>query len=527
MSKKVGPFGISKRQYKLHYDLHSWTGIVAGLVIFVVCLSGSVAIVEHELATWEQPELRLEPASNPQPIGDLVALAMAEVDPRARAEPSPAPGEEGGEEAQRTDSRVFLELPSESHPTLSASFFEDGKWHYKHWDPANGEQIEVGESALSFHTGLHTHLQLPVIGRMLVGFAGLFLMISIISGVAAHPQLVREIFLLRWRPSLRMSFSDLHKQVGTWSLLFGGMLSFTGALLGLFTLFAPVMVLSAFGGDLDKAVEAFSGKSQEFVGETADMLPIGPLVEDFEAQHPGYEVSRLVLTHYGDQAAEITLDLAEAPQRTLDAPESHRLSLVTGETLYVQTFNGRGIGARLMSLTSLLHFGTFGGGFLKLLYFVSGLLLTLCVGSGLYLWLERRRRERADLRSFQILERLILGVCIGQVLATCVSIGAARVSGLQAATVFFAVWVGYVALLFAVPRLRFMVRAGGLASAAALGGIAAYDLVTADFWFVRSLPVDASLLVLAVLLAACFAFVPARKSTRVSSEPSRDLTRAA
>ena len=49
-----------------------------------------------------------------------------------------------------------------------------------------------------------------------MGLLGIVMLISLVSGVMAHPKVVKDLFLLRWRPSLRLTVSDLHEQVGVW-----------------------------------------------------------------------------------------------------------------------------------------------------------------------------------------------------------------------------------------------------------------------------------------------------------------------
>ena len=52
--------------------LHSWTGIITGLFVFVVCFSGTVALFYEELATWENPQLRSQFSEPPQVSNRLI-----------------------------------------------------------------------------------------------------------------------------------------------------------------------------------------------------------------------------------------------------------------------------------------------------------------------------------------------------------------------------------------------------------------------------------------------------------------------
>ena len=41
-----------------HLSLHAWAGILSGLAIFALTLSGTVAVFHHELEQWQEPVAR-------------------------------------------------------------------------------------------------------------------------------------------------------------------------------------------------------------------------------------------------------------------------------------------------------------------------------------------------------------------------------------------------------------------------------------------------------------------------------------
>ena len=52
-------FNMEKSRYLRIYDLHSWSGIVLGLFVFIVSFTGCLALFDHELKSWEDPAKRL------------------------------------------------------------------------------------------------------------------------------------------------------------------------------------------------------------------------------------------------------------------------------------------------------------------------------------------------------------------------------------------------------------------------------------------------------------------------------------
>lgn len=82
----------------------------------------------------------------------------------------------------------------------------------------------------TFHADLH--LGNPI-GLVLTGLLGLTLFASIVTGVIIHRKIFKEFFSFRPLRSLRLLFTDTHKVLGVWCLLFHGVIGFTGAFLGL------------------------------------------------------------------------------------------------------------------------------------------------------------------------------------------------------------------------------------------------------------------------------------------------------
>ncbi|MEM8930203.1 MAG: PepSY-associated TM helix domain-containing protein, partial [Acidobacteriota bacterium] len=396
--KRLGPFRLRRDVVQRFYDIHSWTGILGGLALFICAFSGTIALFERELLAWEQPAIRIEPGTSPLGVDDLIASAKDRLGPTQD---------------------LFVGLPDGSHGVLQARVFSHGEVDEIFIDPYSGAIVDAAdETAFAFLTHLHTDLHLPrPFGRYLVGLLGVLMMASLIAGALAHPRILKDLFLLRWRPSLRLSASDVHKQVGVWGLAFGTVMAFTGAVIGLLGLIAPIMVLSAFGGDVGKATEAFSGPAFEETGVETTMLPLGPLIDQLEEQRPGFAVTSFFIRHWGDETAEAAFNLERDPYRQLTAGETHRLSLVDGRTIHVTTFTDAGVGSRLFGAMQPVHYALFGGLGLKLLYFVSGLVLSLGIVTGTLLWFERRRAVGADGRGrYRRLARLHLGASIGLIL---------------------------------------------------------------------------------------------------------------
>src|SRR5690606_31855530 len=58
--------------------LHTWTGLVAGWVLFFVFVTGTAGYFNYEIDRWMRPELPLASASDPAPLNTRQAIERAQ-----------------------------------------------------------------------------------------------------------------------------------------------------------------------------------------------------------------------------------------------------------------------------------------------------------------------------------------------------------------------------------------------------------------------------------------------------------------
>lgn len=354
---------------KALYGLHSWSGLALGLVLYVLSLSGVVALFHDELSRWQR-------GVEPTRVTSLAGLD------RVLAERATPPAQ------------VTILLPTGGRPWATL-FWEAGAEDGEEVDAASGESIaETGTAVLDLIVALHTDLLLPQpFGRYLVGLLGMAMLALVISGVLLHRKFLREFFTLRLRRSARLRWTDLHKSIGLWVLPFHFMMAFTGALLGLLGLMLLLAGLLAFRGDAAAAQAALFPSPPAAAGHSAPMLPLQTLVARAEDEMPGLKPEVLTLHHYGDRQARLEV-YGNVPGRLVYYPMV-ALSPVNGETHEVIDWSRESLGRRLFAMVTPLHYGSFGGILIKGLYALLGAGTCLLIFSGLKIWLTRPLANRA------------------------------------------------------------------------------------------------------------------------------------
>ncbi|MDG2521951.1 PepSY-associated TM helix domain-containing protein [Caulobacter segnis] len=348
---------------------HSSLGLAFAALIYLVCFSGSVAVFAREFQRWETP--RAAPMRNvsPEAVQTAAYAAIAKV---------------------HEVEHVYINLPRRDLPRLVLTVDGEGP-NRTFFADADGRLIDTPDPVwTNFMMKLHADLHLPrTIGDFLVGMVGVALLSSLISGVLAHPRIFKDAFHLRWGGSKRLQEADLHNRLGVWAMPFHVLVSTTGALLGLTTIIVGALALAVFQGDMDKAYALFLPPHPKDDPRPAITQPlIVKAMEESIKRAPGGRLAYVGLEHPLERGAGITV-LVNHPKLMADSDSfafDGQARLLEAEHL-----SKANLGEKILGSVSVLHFGWFGGGAVKIAYGLLGLALCAVTSSGVAIWLARRR----------------------------------------------------------------------------------------------------------------------------------------
>ena len=434
---------------------HSALGLAFSAAIYLICLTGSVVVFVQELQRWEQPNAPRVVALAPGAIDQGVAI-LREKAPNAAA---------------RSIS-VTLPSPSNPHLMLSASGHEGMGGESWFGDAYGHPAMKVRHEVSDFLVRLHVNLHLPFgIGTMIVALAGMALLALVISGILAHPRLVQDAFRLRSGGSVRLTQADLHNRIGTWGLPFHFIIAFTAAFLGVFVIIFGSVAATTYKGDMAKAFSDLAGPSARSgarAPRTDQVPPLAPFIAAATAAAPGLAPQSVDIQQPGAKGQLIGIGLRNPRSLAL----SERVVFDSqGRKVFASDVAKRSLGQQMIFAIQPLHFGWFGGIFVKLAYGVLGLSMCAVTASGFRIWLARRRDKG---RPAPVMERLWTATIWGQPLALALAAVPSPATDAKAAPLLG--WaVGTIAAyaLACLPslqtRLGFGLRA---ATAVALAGLA-------------------------------------------------------
>jgi uncharacterized iron-regulated membrane protein len=351
---------------------HAAIGLLAGALLYIVCLSGTLLVFYEE---WQ----RVETGNPPQ----MTAISPDAVQRGMEAMLAL-------EEGKPPTTHFYVDLPVDELPTTrvitdTESYHIDAQGRL-----AGTEDIEWSNFLYSLHYTLNIPVAQGLVGITLVGILGMLMLALSISGVVAHPKIFRDAFRLRTRHGGGVALSDWHNRLSVWTLPFGLAIALTGAVIGLASVAAYSAAALYHDGDVEAFYATIFGEEGEPDPTPAPLPDVATALRFMAANHPDVRPT-FVAVHEPGTAGQHVQVVAEHPRR-----------LIFGE-YYMFDSQGRFHGTAGMSDGDLgkqaaasnysLHFGNFGGWPVKLLYALFGLALTAVAATGTYIWLGKRARR--------------------------------------------------------------------------------------------------------------------------------------
>ncbi|CAB3653560.1 hypothetical protein LMG24238_01277 [Paraburkholderia sediminicola] len=507
---------------RVYKTVHTWTGIVAGLLLFIAFYAGAVTMFKDSLSEWTTP-----PTVKAMP--SVLIERTLSANPAAR--------------------KVFsLALVDEGRVRLSWQAAPGQRWHA--WLDDQG-QLRAAQSqpsdAARLIDALHMTGGVPGtydVGVAVMGMVSLLYGLALVSGVIVLlPTLVKDLFALRIGKNLKRMWLDAHNVVGILSLPFHLMMALSVVAFGLGDYIFDVQDKLIYDGGLKPMMTAqnpFFAKapgSGKGAAPAPTMLPPAELLAKVRARAPHFVPTALRYRSAGKAGA--TVFVAGDDERYLARDGGFALmNPVDGAFLNTQFLPDGGNGSKWSASTSAfyaLHFGSYGGAPVRWGYFVLGLAGAFLFYSGNLLWIESRRkamrRDGAPVtqrRSTFVMASLTVGVTLGCICGISLTLAAGkllagRVGDLHTwhIAIYYTVFVASIAWAM----LRGAARASVELLALATCATAAIPLASLIGWFAPSsglwFSADAGPLgvdIGAALGALCFAWMWRKTRQRIASD---------
>lgn len=359
---------LSARVVRRWYRIHKWSSLVCTAFLLMACITGLPLIFHDELDQMFHQEVRPTEVPAGTPLANLDAMVKQAKVRLPNLQPY----------------SLFLDDDEPRVVVIMTPTPKPEKFEQVSFDAHTGKLLEaapIRKDLLSWLLTLHRALFLDLPGELLMGVMALLLIVSLVSGALVYGPFMRRLSFgtVRTQPT-RLRWFDLHNLLGIaticWALVIGAtgvMNALSTPLFGLWQMRTLPPILKPFHG---RHLPQQLTSVDDAVARTAALLP-------------GMRVTSVLFPN----------GIVASPRHFVvwtqgNSPLTSRLltpMLIDAETGLPTVVGGLPWYLRVLELSRPLHFGDYGGLPLKILWALFDAVLIAVLGSGVYLWLSRRK----------------------------------------------------------------------------------------------------------------------------------------
>jgi uncharacterized iron-regulated membrane protein len=351
---------------KTVYSFHKWFGLIAGLFILMLSLTGIVLLFDDETDALLNADLvKVTPGTAKLPYDSLLTNLKAKYP---------------------TASLNFTDLAIDESDRSVMTVISVGRERtWVHQNPYTGAVI--GERPfdgvfVKKILRIHEHLTLGDSGHAILLLVGLSLIGLVVTGLWYYRKSLLSVFKIGIRSKTNyLKYSDLHKLIGVMSFVFLFIMGVTGS----FMHWEKVERL--FGEGPPRRQET---KSEPL--NAADLnVNIDKALATAAAQIKGFEPAMVNYPKSKDGALTIRGNRPETNKLIGKFGVEVQIDGSSGKIIKTEFSEDADSEKKLEGFMEQAHFGKFGGLFSKLLYAFGSLGLSIMTISGFFIWWSKRK----------------------------------------------------------------------------------------------------------------------------------------
>jgi uncharacterized iron-regulated membrane protein len=363
---------------KLINDIHLWMGLSSGLILFVVCLSGTVYTFRSEIERLAEPaKYYVQHTGTTQQLStDSLAKIIT----------------------QHTQAKLSsITVAADPSMTWQISVKKEKQSKTYFVDPYTGKITgEQGGAVSDFFTNvmkLHRWLLMDdSVGRVIVGSATIIFAFLILSGLI----LWFPVKLKNWRQGFKIKTKanwkrinhDLHNALGFYSFILLLIMSLTG-LCWSFEWYkdglSNVLGSKVFKGRGEKPMKSILTKDLK----TTDYAVLVSQANEL-FQYKG----TLRITMPDDSLSAIVITKNATGFFAVAGADKIQFDRFSGKPIKVDRFGDKALNVQIADSIKPLHTGEMFGTFSKILYFIACLIATSLPVTGTMIWLNKMKKKK-------------------------------------------------------------------------------------------------------------------------------------
>ncbi|MBN1239757.1 MAG: PepSY domain-containing protein [Gammaproteobacteria bacterium] len=349
--------------------VHKWTSLIATLFLLMLCITGLPLIFYHEIDHWRGASVELPEIENAGATASLDRI----VDTARKRRPQDAV-QYVARDAEEPDAWYVGLGETADAPELTA---------YYTFDARTGELLHeypLNTGFMYVLWRLHYDMYAGLPGTLFLGFMGLMLVASLVSGVVLYGPFMAKLSFgtVRRERSARTRWLDLHNLLGIATLVWVLVVGATGAV--------NTLAIPIFGQWQATELAAMTGG---LGGEAipADEISVERALAAAHRAVPGSDLSFIAFPGNDyTSPRHFAAFMQGATPLTSKLLTPVLIDARTGDVTATGTMPWY-VSALLLSQP--LHFGDYGGLPLKIVWALLDVIAIVVLGSGVYLWLGK------------------------------------------------------------------------------------------------------------------------------------------
>lgn len=348
------------------FTLHRYVGLMVGLLLLVIGLTGSSLVFWHEIDRSLNSHLyHVVPQRQQIPVQSVLNKVRS---------------------AYPDFKLNYIKLPQKLDGSYQVAMeSKSGSSIYLYLNPYTGAILgsqQWGRTLMTFIYDIHITLLAGEVGGVVVGICGILLVILSITGLILWPgwKKLGTAFKFRWHSTAKIVSYDIHKFSGILAATYLILIAFTGAAM-------------IFYANFESAVYSLTGtptpspiKSSVVTGKKP--ISLDKILQKADAALPGATNTMILLPNKADGVFRVRKKF----DREIGDNGQSRLYFdqYSGKILRIENVLTAPLATRILNSLLPLHIGSYGGNLIKIIHLLIGVTPTILCVTGLVLWRKRQ-----------------------------------------------------------------------------------------------------------------------------------------
>ncbi|SEA16104.1 Uncharacterized iron-regulated membrane protein [Arachidicoccus rhizosphaerae] len=373
--------------------LHLWLGLVSGIVVLIVSITGCLFVFQEEISHFiHHKTYYVEP-----PASSQVALPLSALQRKAQAALGP------------------------DAPVTYMTTYADGdrSWEFMSYVPGDPDALTYGGTSKVYKSaflnpytgsvtgmvdyrtdffmvvkGIHWSLYLnDAIGQRIVGWSTVIFVILLITGLIMwwpkkwNKKSIDNSFKISWKAKFKRLNYDLHNVLGFYAFIIALIIALTG-LTWAFQWFNKAVYATA----------TLSSKPISYPDYSSDTTAVASIASPIDyalaVAHKVYpNAKRYTTAPVSSKAAAISVSAYGHEDTYYDANTLY-FDQGTGKELGQELYKRQNLGHKLVAMNYDIHVGAIGGLIGKIIAFLISLVCASLPITGFYIWWGKKRKQK-------------------------------------------------------------------------------------------------------------------------------------